>query len=187
MDTVEISTIKACQAGDMEKFGQLYDKYIKKIYDFVYFKTNHQETCEDIVSLVFLKAVEKIKDFKLGKGTFQAWLYQIARNTVIDHYRTKKDASNIDDYWSISDKTDILRDTEIKLKLEEVDEYLQQLKPMQREIIIMRVWQGMSYKEISEITGKSEASAKMVFSRAINKLREEVPLPVFLFLLIYGF
>ena len=184
MENTEILAIKQCQQGDTESFGLLYDIYIKKIYDFVYYKTNHKETTEDIVSLVFIKAINNINNFKINKGTFQAWLYQIARNTVIDHYRTKKQADNIDDYWGLGDKSDIARDTELKIKLEAVDRYLEKLDSRQREIIIMRVWQGMSYKEIAEAVGKSEASLKMQFSRAINKLRKEMPLEAMILLLI---
>jgi RNA polymerase sigma-70 factor (ECF subfamily) len=184
MQLSEAKAVKACQKGDLEQFSFLYDKYIRKIYDFVYYKTNHRESAEDIVSLVFLKAIEKINTFKSDKGTFQAWLYQIARNTVIDHYRTKKQADNIDDYWSLADNTDIERDTEAKFKLEQVDEYLKKLKPRQREIIIMRVWQEMSYKEIAETFSQSEASCKMSFSRAISRLRKEMPLEMLVYLLL---
>jgi RNA polymerase sigma-70 factor (ECF subfamily) len=182
MDDAEISAIKDCQKGRMESFGLLYDKYIGKIYKFVYYKTNHRETAEDIVSQVFLKAVDKIKDFQINKGTFQAWLYRIARNAVIDHYRSQKYDENVDDWWGLSDSSDIERDADFKIKLEEVDEYLKKLSPEHREIIIMRVWQGLSYAEIAAVTGKTEASCKMMFSRSINKLRSEVPLAVLLLL-----
>lgn len=186
MEDRDVLAIKQCQRGNLEAFGGLYDAYIKKIYDFVYFKTNHKETAEDIVSQVFFKALSKIGKFKFSQGTFQAWLYQIARNTVIDFYRTKKQDANVDDYWGLKDKTDIARDTEVKLKLEEVDVYLTKLKPEQREIIIMRVWQGMSYQEIAAVMVKSEASCKMVFSRAVRKLRDEIPLVVLIHLIMYS-
>jgi RNA polymerase sigma-70 factor (ECF subfamily) len=186
METAEINAIIACQKGNNDQFAFLYDKYIKKIYDFVYYKTSHKETAEDIVSQVFFKAIERINTFKVNKGTFQAWLYQIARNSVIDFYRTKKEVANIDDYWSLSDNTDIERDTEARIRLEEVDAYLKKLKPLQREIIIMRVWQGLGYAEISEIIGKSEASCKMLFSRTIKRLRKEMPMEMLIMLLLFN-
>ena len=185
MDDTEIKAIQECQTGDLEQFGLLYDKYIRKIYDFVYYKTQHNETAEDIVSQVFMKAIKKIKSFKINRGTFQAWLYQIARNTVIDHYRTKKQDKNIDDVFDLASNTDIERDTEAKFKLEEVEEYLRDLKSEQRDIIIMRVWQGMSYADISQVMNKSEASCKMMYSRAIGKLRSEVPLAFLVYLVTY--
>ena len=184
MDELEISVIRQCQTGDLEQFGRLYDRYIRKIYDFVYFKTSHKETAEDLTSQIFMKAVEKIKDFQLGRGTFQAWLYQIARNTVIDHYRTKKDDRDIEEAWDVASNDDPDGGIDDRAKLREIERYLHRLKPEQREIVVMRVWQEMSYQEIAAAIGKSEASCKMAYSRAITKLRAEVPLAVVLFLLL---
>jgi RNA polymerase sigma-70 factor (ECF subfamily) len=132
-----------------------------------------------------MKALEKIEGFDNKKGTFQAWIYKIARNTVIDHYRTRKVDTNIEDVWDLSSGEDLDRDLDVKQKLEHIEKYLVKLKSEQRDIIIMRIWQGMSYREISEVLGKSEDSCKMMFSRVIKKLREEMPLVIFLALLLF--
>jgi RNA polymerase sigma-70 factor (ECF subfamily) len=181
----EAAVISRCQAGQLEEFGLLYDAYIRRIYDFIYYKTHHKETAEDLVSRTFMKALEKIQTFSLEKGTFQGWLYQIARNTVIDHYRTQKKDVNIEDVWDLKDNQDIARDLEAKMKVEEIKDYLAKLKPEQRDIIIMRVWQGLTYQEIAGITGKTEGSCKMVYSRAIQALRREMPITA-LFVLLAG-
>jgi len=184
MEINEVKIIKKCKAGRLEEFGLLYDKYIIKIYDFIYYKTHHKETAEDLCSLVFLKAVDKIKGFNLEKGTFQAWIYAIARNTVIDYYRTKKNDLDIEDIWDLRGGENIERDTDTRIKLEKVEKYIKELKPWQRDIIIMRVWQGLGYREIAEILNKSEASCKMAYSRAINKLRREMPLALYITFLL---
>jgi len=138
------------------------------------------------VSQTFLKALNNLKNFKTDSGTFQAWLFMIARNTVIDHYRTKKKDLNIEDAFDLSGDDDLPRDLDTKNKLAEVEKYLAGLKPEHRDIIIMRVWQNLSYAEIAAITGKSEAGAKMMYSRAINKLRGDIPMLGFLLFLIYS-
>jgi len=184
MERDEQIAIQKCQKGDLGKFGILYDKYIKKIYDFIYFKTHHKETAEDLTSQTFFKALNKINSFKLEDGFFSAWLFQIARNTVIDHYRTQKYNLDIDEVWDLSDETDIERDIDTKEKLKDVEKYLEKLTREQREVIIMRIWQEMSYKEIAEATGKTEASLKMMYSRTINKLRQEMPLAIFISMLL---
>lgn len=171
--------IKRCQKGDLKQFGLLYDKYAKKIYDFVYFKTFHKETAEDIVSNVFLKGLENIKNFDAAKGTFSAWLYAIARNTVIDHYRAKKTHVNIEDVWDLGESEDFAGAIDNKDTLFKVKKYLEKLEPAQREIVIMRVWQEMSYEEIAEALGKSVESCRMSFSRTMAKLRAEMPLLTF--------
>lgn len=170
---------------DRKDFGAIYDAYVEKIYSFIYFKTQHRETAEDLTSKTFMKALDNLQSFDDGKGSFSTWLYSIARNNVIDFYRTKKNESDINDIWDLSSTDDIERDAQARLKLEKIEKYLGKLKSEHREIIILRVWNELSYKEISEITGKSEASCKMMFSRCIKQLKEEMPLPliVYLFLL----
>jgi RNA polymerase sigma-70 factor, ECF subfamily len=177
--------VLSCQSGRLEDFGILYDKYIKKIYDFIYYKTTHKETAEDLASLTFFKALEKINTFDASKGTFSSWLYQIARNSVIDHYRTKKNNINIEDVWDLAGDDDLDRDLDNKEKIEKIQKYISGLKIEQREIIMMRVWQEMPYHEIAEITGQSEEVCRMSFSRAIKKLKQEMPLAVFLFFIFF--
>ncbi|NUM25367.1 MAG: RNA polymerase sigma factor [Candidatus Buchananbacteria bacterium] len=183
MENQESEIIGRCQAGDSQAFGLLYDRYVKKIYDFIYYKTWHKETAEDLTSQTFFKALNKIKDFNVNKGTFQAWIYQIARNTVIDHYRSSKAELAIEDVWGLSDESDIERDVDTAAKLAQVEQYLQKLKPQQRDIIILRLWENKTYQEISEITGLSLTNCKVTFSRVMSKLREDKALIV-LYLII---
>ncbi len=67
-------------------------------------------------------------------------------------------------------------DAETASEFEKVKVHLKKLSSLERDIIVMRVWQDMSYKEIAEIVGKSEANSKMIYSRSIKKLRDMIPL-----------
>jgi RNA polymerase sigma-70 factor (ECF subfamily) len=116
--------------------------------------------------------MENIKKYDEVKGTFSSWLYKIAKNTIFDHFRTLKTHLDIDDIWDLKSSTDIETDADTGMKVEKVKEYLKKLKPEHREIVIMRVWDGLSYKEISEITGKTEGNLKVIFSRAVAEIRE---------------
>ncbi|MEK7681150.1 MAG: RNA polymerase sigma factor [Patescibacteria group bacterium] len=173
-----------CQKGNLKEFGILYDKYVKRIHDFIYFKTYHKETAEDLASKTFLKALEKISSYNSKIGTFSSWLYCIARNTVIDHYRTKKNTSDIEDVWDLSSGEDIESDIDARENLAQVKAHLAKLSPEHRDIVILRVWQEMSYAEIAEVLGKSEDSCKMMFSRTIAKLREEMPVALFVIFIL---
>jgi len=143
----ELEIIKNCKRGLLSDFSFLYDSYIKKIYGFIYFKVQSREVAQDITSATFLKALDKIKSYDPGKGKFSSWLYQIARNKVIDYYRAKKPHIPIEDAWDLKDDTNIQADLEIKMKLEKVKEYLQKLNPAQREIIILRLWTISNIRE----------------------------------------
>jgi len=169
----ELMIVARAQQGDRENFGLLYDRYVKKIYDFIYFKTNHKETAEDLTILVFAKALDNISVFQ-NTGKFSAWLYRIARNTVIDHYRGLKKDINIEDVWDLSEHKDIALDIDVKNKLQEVKKYLSRLSSEQRDLIVMRVWQDMSYREIATVLGKTEAGCKMNFCRLMKNLRSEI-------------
>jgi len=182
--TSQEQIIKECQAGNLDDFGSIYDDFFDKIYRFIYYKTHHKQTAEDLTSKTFIKALENIKSFDFKKGLFSSWIYKIARNNVIDHYRTKKNDLDISDIWDLGKSNNFDKDMDNKEKLEQVSEYLKELKPEQREIVIMRVWDGLSYKEISEIIDKTEANCKMIFFRTMSKLREEIPLALLITLLI---
>ena len=174
--------IQECQKGNKGEFVHIYDAYVKKIYNFSYYKTNHKETAEEITSKTFFKALKSINAFDAGSGNLNAWLYAIARNLIIDYYRGRKDA-NIEDFYDLSSGEDLEADIDNKEKIESVKRYLAKLKPEHREMVMLRVWEGLSYGEISEITGRSEESCRMMFSRVIKKLRDDLPIGVLLLIL----
>lgn len=179
----EETIIRECQAGNRSGFGKLYDLYAREIYDFVYYKTHHKETAEDIASETFFKALKNIHQFDASRS-FRAWLFGIARNAVMDHYRRLRPTFDIDDIWDIAADDDVARDADTRLKVEKVSHYLAALPAIQRDILILRVWQDLSYKEIAEIIGKSEDNCKVIFSRTMKELRKKVPAAAFLLLLL---
>ncbi|MDQ3018345.1 MAG: sigma-70 family RNA polymerase sigma factor, partial [bacterium] len=161
MDSTEIQIIKSCQAGHMESFVILYDRYVEKIYKFLYYRTNaHRELSEDLTSQTFIRAMEKIATFKADRGTFQAWLYQVARNILIDHYRKNKSTENIDEHLNIASNENLEKQAAQKLTNEDLQKILQTLPQEAQELINMRLWDELSYAEIAAITGKTEGSLK---------------------------
>ncbi|MCW1891959.1 MAG: sigma-70 family RNA polymerase sigma factor [Candidatus Uhrbacteria bacterium] len=186
MDPKELAAIEACQAGTPGRFDDLYQLYAEKIYRFIFFKTFHRETAEDITSDVFMKALERIGQFDAARGTFSAWIYRIARNAVIDHYRTNRTSEEIEDGWTVVSSTDVERDAETAVAFEKVQEALKLLKPEQREIVVMRLWDGLSHQEIAAILGMTESNVKQVFSRTIRRLREEFGETILMMVLAIG-
>ncbi len=167
------SYVAKVQLGNTEAFGVLYDRYLDKIYRFIYYKTFSKEVAEDLTSDVFHKALTKIGSFDSEKGNFSAWLYRIARNSVIDHYRTKKSDVSLDDTFDVGVDERTPEALDAIAGLGQVTEYLQTLTAKQREIIMLRVWEEKSYREIAEIVGGTEDAVKMTYSRSIRDLREK--------------
>ena len=170
------------QAGQTENFVLLYDNYLDKIYRFLFFRTNHEETAEDLTSQTFLKALDKIKSFDAEKGTFQAWLYRIAHNLLVDHYRSPRKDVDLDQAVNIADESSPEKDVDDLFNTLKAKKLLSTLPEQTQTLIILRVWEDLSYTEISKIMDKSEASLKMQFSRAVSALRNS---PLLLSLIIF--
>lgn len=161
------------RGGDRKAFAKLYDRFVTPIYRFVYFRVYNNGLAEDLTSQTFLKAVENIASYDRKKGKFSSWLYRIARNLVIDYYRSRKKTVELDDTWDIPSGVDIEDDAHRNDLAERLKGLMDILTGEQREIVVMRLWQELPYNEIAEVLGKSEAGCKMMFSRAIAKLRDE--------------
>lgn len=175
--------IQAAQ-GDLQAFGYVYDGFVKKLYDYAFFRTKDKQIAEDIVSDTFIKALEHITSFDSKKGTAASWLYRIARNTLVDHYRARQKTASLPEEYDVVDTSDLKVSIENKDMLHKVEGALQKLSEKEREIIILRVWDELSYKEIAEVLGKSESSLKMAASRALKSLRKELPAGVYVALLL---
>ena len=187
MPANEAQLIAAWKDGGEGAFAALYDLYARKIYDYLYYRTHHRETAEDLASTTFLKALESGSRFDPEKGGFGPWIYRIARNTLIDHYRSAKPSSDIEDVWdALKSGEDVARDAETRERLRAVEARLQDLPSGQREILLLRLWDGLSHAEIAAITGKSEAASKMAFSRGLSNLRKDGSL-LALFLVLHHF
>ena len=182
----ENELVLSAQAGDSRAFGSLYDLYFDKIYRYLHYRLQNREVSEDLASQTFLKALQKLGSFDPGKGNFSAWLYRIARNTLFDHYRTGHPAAELGAAEDIS-SGNLEREVEARLKLKAVKEELERLSPEQKDIVLLRVWDGLSYKEIADILGKTEGSCQMAFSRAVVKLKEGFPAMAALLLLMNVF
>ncbi len=171
--------VSSFQAGDNEAFTQLYERYMQRIYEFVFFKTHHTQTTQDIVSQTFLQAVEKIDSFNPKKGNFSAWLHTIAKNLTFDHFRSMKPIGSIDDAWDLSSEDNVERDADVALKMDAVKEVMSTLSASQRDVLLMRLWQGCNFREIAQALGSTEAACKMNYKRGMEKVRTEMLLAFF--------
>ncbi len=168
--------VQASLAGNSTAFGQLYERYIDRIYKYLYYRSFHKETAEDLTSQTFMRALEHLSSYDVTKGTFSAWIYRIARNLLIDHVRAVKPTAELADFSELlRDTHDLTRTLEQKQQLEQIQAALRSLTPEQQELLLLRIWDERSYAEIALILEKSEASCKMAVSRALTTLRASLP------------
>ncbi|OGM94715.1 hypothetical protein A2524_02355 [Candidatus Wolfebacteria bacterium RIFOXYD12_FULL_48_21] len=174
LDGEEKSIIDRAIGGDTLAFGLLYDKYHGQIYRFVYLKVSHREEAEDITHHVFLNAWQHIAGYKHRGFPFSSLLYQIARNKVIDHYRTKKSTIDIEGLHEadIPRHESSLEDAvHFQFQVATVKEALKQLKQDYQDIIIMRYIEELSPSEVARILKKPETTVRVLQHRAIKQLK----------------
>lgn len=153
---------------DSELFGELYSRYATEIERFVRSRVSDSMLAEDITSKVFTKAMVSLPRY--NNGPFRAWLYRIARNTIIDEYRRQRPTTSIDDL-AIRDAApqpdEIVASADAAVRLHTA---LESLKPQHREIVRLRL-HGLSISEIANRMHMSENAVKSAQRRAFIALR----------------
>jgi RNA polymerase sigma-70 factor (ECF subfamily) len=172
----EQAYIEKARAGDSACFGHLYGHYLTPIYRFIALKVGTKQEAEDLAHEVFISAWQKLPTYEAQGFPFGSWLYKIARNRVIDYYRTKKVHVSIDDEIAIDEdlfgaqfETDSQLD--INLDVAAVKEAMLQLTSEQREVIQLRFLDELSPAEIAKVLDKREGTVRIIQHRAITKLK----------------
>jgi RNA polymerase sigma-70 factor (ECF subfamily) len=168
--------VYSAQEGDQDAFAKLYDHFIDQIYRYVYYRVQVEDV-EDIVENVFLKVWENLKQYKPQQKSFSAWVFRIAHNLVVDHYRAAKDKA----YEELSvDLPDVdrqhhpIRITQNRFDNETLKKAMAKLKKQYHDIILYKFINDLSNSEIAEILGKSEGSLRILQFRALKALRKEL-------------
>ncbi len=172
----ERQLVLQAQDGNTEAFGQLYDAYMERIYRFVYFRVEDQQTAEDITSQVFLKAWSNLDRFSFNRTPYLAWLYTIAHNAVIDHYRTRKVTTALDDVQlSQPDHSEAVEnDIDLTAEMQSVKTALQALTDDQQKVLTLKFIEGMSNNEIAHQLGKREGAIRALQMRGLQALAKQL-------------
>ncbi len=157
-------------------FTQIYDDYVDKIYRFIFFKVNSQEIAQDLCSETFLRGWQSFKSNKQEIENPQAFLYQIARNLVIDHYREKARTQTVSaDYVSITDPgQDLEEQALMNSDLNEIRLALTDLKDNYKEVVIWHYIDDLSIPEMAKMLQKSEGAVRVMLHRALKSLKSKV-------------
>lgn len=159
--------------GDIEAFGELYGIYLDRIYRFVFYQVNDRTTAEDLTEEVFLKAWRGIGKYRWKGQPFSAWLYRIARNHVIDFYRTSRQQGVLEEELP-ADTGNPEEEAEGKQTQRELLQAISYLPEQQKQVVIMKFVEDLDNREIEEIMGKSQGAIRVLQMRALATLRRRL-------------
>jgi RNA polymerase sigma-70 factor (ECF subfamily) len=169
----EIQFIQQARLGNTDAFARLYEAYVDDIYRFIFYRVGDQQLAEDLTSQLFLKAWDRMERYQIrGDASFKAWLVQIARNLVIDYYRTRKDTTSLEQILTVKpDPTiNVAKTVERQLQGEWLHTKLQELTDEQREVITLKFIDGFSTKEIARMMNKKEGAIRALQMRGLQAL-----------------
>lgn len=168
--------VQKAQGGDTEAFGEVYDMFFDQIYRYASFRVP-EEIAEDLVADIFVKAWQKLDKYKAQKNVpFGAWLFRIARYTVIDSYRSKQTTEEVPEEM---EDLDIFNRAETRLErselLQTVRGAMSELPNRHREILELSFMAGLPNPEIARVLRMREGAVRTLKSRALKKLELLLP------------
>lgn len=165
--------IAGAAKGDREAFGALYERYVFKVFRHVYYLTSDLHTAEDLTAQTFLKALEAIHRYEMRGVPFLAWLLRIAYNLTVNHKKVR------DNGTAPLPETVEVQGTlyspeascDAKADGERIWEGVRTLRGDQRQVIVMRFIDGLSYSDTAKVLGKSIGTVRVIQYRALCALR----------------
>jgi RNA polymerase sigma-70 factor (ECF subfamily) len=164
--------VRQAVGGDEHAFASLYDAYVDSIYRFIYLRVEDQQTAEDITSSVFLKVWEKLEHYQMRGVPFRAWLFRIARNAVIDHYRTRKETAPLEAVTNAFDRNvaPVAESVATRIEAEKILEQMKQLTEDQRNVLTLKLVHGLNTEEIANTLGKRQGAVRALQMRGLQAL-----------------
>ncbi|WP_100447596.1 sigma-70 family RNA polymerase sigma factor [Glycomyces xiaoerkulensis] len=183
VDGEEVAALVArAQAGDAGAFGDIYDRYSETVYRYIYFRVNNAQLAEDLASETFLRALRRISSFSWQGRAFGAWLVTIARNLVVDHFKSGRyrlEIAKPDVLGADSPETDPTNSPETaaleRLTNATLLTAVKKLNPDQQECIVLRFLQGFTVAETARTMDKNEGAVKALQYRAVRTLARLLP------------
>ncbi len=164
---------------DPEAFGELYEYYVERIYNYIYFRTGNVHDAEDLTGRVFFKALEAIGSYRDMGFPFSAWLFRIAHNQVANYHRdrSRKREFSIDDI-AVANLSEHRKSPEataiLQQQREDLLKILKDLTPIKQEVIVLKFVEKLSNAEIGAVLNKSEGAIKSIYHRTLVELRERL-------------
>jgi RNA polymerase sigma-70 factor (ECF subfamily) len=172
-ESMEIDLVARAQGGDVSAIGALYDEHHESIFRYVWLRVGDTQLAEDLTGDVFMRMLHSLPNYQSMGLPFRAWLYRIAHNRLVDHYRRngRREPVSLDVVETHAADDDPLVSVERRLLAERLGHALSELDAHQREVVVLRFLAGLSLQETAAAMGRSEAAVKSLQHRSLAALR----------------
>ncbi len=176
-DFTDETALSLSAQGDREAFGALYERYVSRIYSYIYYRTGNQHDAEDLTARVFYRALHHINHYQQRGLPFSAWLYRIAHNLVANWHRdnSRRPEVPLDECLWLHQPGEypegMLLQTEENDRLMKV---LHQLPSDRQQLLILKFVEHLSNAEIGQIMGRTEGAVKSLYHRTLLALRDDL-------------
>lgn len=173
----EDAIIETAISGDAEAFSLLYERYVSRIYNYIYYRTGNPNEAEDLTSRVFHRALNHITHYNNRGVPFSAWLYRIAHNLVANWHRdnSRRNEVPLDDQPSLATRAELPEHALVSnQELESMLKVIRKLPAERQQLLILKFVEGMSNAEIATIMMRSEGAIKSLYHRTLLTLRDQI-------------
>ena len=182
IQTPDSLLVKSYIDGNEQSLSILINRHQSKIYAFIYSKLSDRDLADDVFQDTFIKVIKTLKSKLYNEeGKFLSWVMRIAHNLIIDHYRKNKrmpllrETEEFSIFSLISDKSLNVEQALISYQVEtDVQKIIEALPSDQKEVVMLRIYQDLSFKEISDLTGVSINTALGRMRYALQNLRKVI-------------
>lgn len=164
--------------GDAEAFGSLYERYVHKIFNYVYYRTGNAHDAEDLTARVFYRAMRNIPKYEQRGLPFSAWLYRIAHNLVANWHRdnSRRPEIPLEDSYGVYHRQAEHPETSL-VQTEEQERLLLVIRKLpgeRQQLLILKFVEHLSNIEIGQIMGRTEGAIKSLYHRTLLSMRDEL-------------
>ena len=171
------SALEQAVQGDSEAFGLLYERYITRIYNYIYYRIGSSYDAEDLTERVFMRALRHIGNYNNRGVPFSAWLYRIAHNLVANWYRDNSRRREIpldDGILTIQQTSFPEQEVAHEEERERLLHVIRKLPSDRQQLVILKFVDHLSNAEIGQIMGRTEGAVKSLYHRTLLTIRDEL-------------
>ena len=170
--TNEHTLLERAKRYDEAALEELYDRHAPRVYAYIYRRVSDAHLAEDLTGDVFVRVIQAIQAERFWHTSFQAWLYRIAHNLVVDYYRSKPPAVELElEERLVAGEDDLVAAVARRFSHQRLRSAISYLTPGQQQVLALRFGEGMKVREVAEVMGKSVGAIEGLQHRALAALR----------------